>query len=47
MLSSEVYANYCVRLSGDPERATGFRPKTTIEEGIAAFVKWYREYYGV
>jgi len=29
------------------ERATGFRPKTTIEEGIAAFVKWYREYYAV
>ena len=31
----------------DLERATGFRPKTTIEEGIAEFVKWYREYYGV
>jgi len=31
----------------DLERATGFRPKTTIEEGIAAFVKWYREYYDV
>jgi UDP-glucuronate 4-epimerase len=29
------------------EKATGFRPKTTVEEGIAAFVKWYREYYGV
>ena len=29
------------------ERATGFRPKTTIEEGIAAFVKWYRQYYSV
>jgi len=31
----------------DLEKATGFRPKTTIEEGIGAFVKWYREYYGV
>ena len=31
----------------DLEKATGFRPKTTVEEGIAAFVKWYREYYGV
>jgi len=31
----------------DLESATGFRPKTTIEEGIAEFVKWYREYYGV
>jgi len=24
----------------------GFRPATTIEEGIAKFVDWYREYYG-
>ena len=31
----------------DLERATGFRPKTTVEEGIAAFVRWYREYYRV
>ncbi|HUJ15426.1 MAG TPA: NAD-dependent epimerase [Thermoanaerobaculia bacterium] len=31
----------------DLERATGFRPKTTIEEGIEAFVKWYREYYDI
>ncbi|HET7711667.1 MAG TPA: NAD-dependent epimerase [Thermoanaerobaculia bacterium] len=29
------------------EKATGFRPQTSIEEGIARFVKWYREYYGV
>ena len=27
--------------------ATGFRPKTPVEEGIARFVKWYREYYRV
>ncbi|WP_149538543.1 NAD-dependent epimerase/dehydratase family protein [Siccirubricoccus phaeus] len=26
---------------------TGYRPSTGIEEGIAAFVAWYREYYGV
>ena len=25
----------------------GFRPKTTIEEGIPRFVEWYREYYKV
>ncbi|AAS97825.1 NAD-dependent epimerase [Nitratidesulfovibrio vulgaris] len=25
---------------------TGFRPATTVEEGVAAFVAWYREYYG-
>jgi UDP-glucuronate 4-epimerase len=27
--------------------ATGFSPSTPIEEGIARFVEWYREYYGV
>ena len=31
----------------DLEQATGFRPQTTVEEGIAQFVKWYREYYRV
>ena len=25
----------------------GFRPKTSIDEGIPQFVKWYREHYGV
>ena len=29
----------------DLELATGFRPRTTVEEGVARFVKWYREYY--
>jgi UDP-glucuronate 4-epimerase len=28
-------------------RATGFAPRTPIEEGIARFVAWYRGYYGV
>ena len=27
----------------DLTRATGFAPATPIEEGIAAFVRWYRE----
>src|SRR3989441_5711368 len=31
----------------DLERATGFRPRTSVEEGIAQFVRWYREYYRV
>ncbi len=31
----------------DLMRDAGFRPKTTIEEGIGRFVDWYREYYGV
>lgn len=26
---------------------TGFKPKTTIEEGVRAFVEWYRWYHGV
>src|SRR5258708_18419138 len=26
------------------ERDIGFRPSTTIDEGVARFVKWYREY---
>jgi UDP-glucuronate 4-epimerase len=25
----------------------GYRPSTTVEEGIARFVDWYRDYYGV
>lgn len=29
------------------ERAVGFRPQTTIEQGIANFVAWYRSYYKV
>jgi UDP-glucuronate 4-epimerase len=31
----------------DLERDTGFRPATSVEDGIARFVAWYREYYGV
>jgi UDP-glucuronate 4-epimerase len=29
------------------ERDIGFRPSTTIEEGVARFVKWYREYHTI
>jgi UDP-glucuronate 4-epimerase len=29
----------------DLERDIGFRPSTAIEEGIARFAKWYREYH--
>ncbi len=28
-------------------RDTGFRPNTPIEDGLARFVEWYREFYGV
>ncbi|MBT8478300.1 MAG: NAD-dependent epimerase [Gemmatimonadetes bacterium] len=27
-------------------RDTGFRPNTPIEDGLARFVEWYREFYG-
>jgi UDP-glucuronate 4-epimerase len=29
------------------QEATGYQPRTSIEEGIPAFVKWYRDYYRV
>lgn len=29
------------------EQATGFRPQTSVEDGIARFVTWYREYHRV
>jgi len=30
----------------DLEEAVGFRPRTSIEDGLARFVAWYREFYG-
>jgi len=27
--------------------ATGFRPQTRVEDGVKAFVDWYRDFYGV
>ncbi|MGZ7042215.1 MAG: NAD-dependent epimerase [Thermoanaerobaculia bacterium] len=29
------------------EKAVGFRPATSVEDGVAAFVKWYKDYYRV
>jgi UDP-glucuronate 4-epimerase len=29
------------------QNATGYRPATPVSEGVARFVKWYREYYNV
>lgn len=28
------------------EREFGYRPQTTIEQGVARFVEWYKGYYG-
>jgi UDP-glucuronate 4-epimerase len=38
----ETYAD-----TRDLEREIGFRPKTSIEEGIRRFVAWYRDYHGL
>jgi len=29
----------------DLEAAVGYRPRTSVEEGVRAFVEWYRSYY--
>ena len=29
------------------ERATGFKPKTALADGVRRFVEWYRSYYDV
>ncbi len=39
-------AETCADVS-DLEQAIGFRPTTTIEEGIRRFVAWYRSYHAV
>jgi UDP-glucuronate 4-epimerase len=31
----------------DLEQAVGFRPNTPVEEGVARFVSWYKDYYRV
>jgi UDP-glucuronate 4-epimerase len=31
----------------DLQRAVGFAPATPLETGIARFVEWYKEYYGI
>lgn len=44
MQPGDVYATYA-----DTERlrkAVGFAPATPLEEGVARFARWFREYYG-
>ena len=31
----------------DLTREVGFRPETSIEVGVRAFVAWYRDHYGI
>ncbi len=44
MQPGDVYQTYA-DISGLMEDY-GFRPKTSIEEGLSEFVRWYRGYYG-
>ena len=45
MQPGDVYATYA---SIDKlNKAVGYKPKTTIREGIPAFAKWYKEYHGL
>lgn len=37
---SETYADV-----DDLARDVGFRPETAVEEGVARFVAWYKEFY--
>jgi UDP-glucuronate 4-epimerase len=32
---------------GELERAVGYRPATSVTDGVGAFVDWYRRYYRV
>ena len=32
--------------SSELQRATGFAPRTPIEDGLRSFVTWYRDYHG-
>jgi len=54
-LDKKAHKNYLPLRTGDVpatyadiadlEAAVGYRPSTPIEEGVARFVAWYREYY--
>ena len=45
MQQGDVYQTYAD--VSDLMRDYGFKPDTTIEEGLGEFVRWYREYYNV
>jgi UDP-glucuronate 4-epimerase len=44
MQAGDVRATYAN--VDDLVREIGFKPQTTIEQGISKFVQWYRGYYG-
>ena len=44
MQLGDVYQTYAD--VSDLERDFGFKPHTTLEEGLSKFAKWYAGYYG-
>ncbi len=54
-IGKKAKKNFLPMQDGDVERtfaniddfveATGFQPRTTIENGVEKFIKWYRDYY--
>jgi UDP-glucuronate 4-epimerase len=45
MQEGDVPATYAN--TDDLEHDVGFRPRTTVETGIARFVEWYKDYYDI
>ncbi|EAS44647.1 NAD-dependent epimerase [Photobacterium profundum] len=43
MQAGDVYKTYAD--TSDLFKATGYTPKVGVKEGVAAFVKWYKEFY--
>ncbi|ORT51874.1 protein CapI [Vibrio sp. qd031] len=45
MQPGDVYRTYAD--TSDLFKATGYRPKVTLAEGVAEFIRWYRKHYAV
>lgn len=43
MQDGDVYQTYAD--VSELERDFGFKPSTSIEDGLGRFAKWYKEYY--
>lgn len=45
MQAGDVYATWAV--TEDLFKTTGYRPAMSVEQGVQAFVDWYKNYYNV
>jgi UDP-glucuronate 4-epimerase len=45
MQPGDVYQTYAD--VSELEKDFGFKPRTTIQEGLGKFAKWYKEYYKI